>query len=380
MLTFFILTTQMGCRKLSYYEGEGCLEKSPLKILGAPEEKIQSSFFCNSYTPFGLSMESLSYKRFGGKGNDFKFNSKEADEELGLNWYAYGFRNYDPQLGRWHVKEPLADLMAGISPYTYAYNNPVVFRDLMGLMPGQNRPSYLQSALDTSADSDGDGFVTPSEQFIFDNNNEGGGFDFAKEQNQRRKNKVSLPGGRIIQGDGTDDELFRVIEHDINRIHIFYKSYFANMQNSGNAYFQAAKFAAFLSQTSLVVNETRATLDVINTYRNSPRTKLQRAFPRHFKGNSKAVNNSLKALKVAKSVGRNLARPFFFIAVGLSTVDAATNPSASNIIWNGVDIGVGAAALGLAATPVGWIVGVGATVYFTGRLAYDLYDVYNEGN
>jgi len=182
----------------------------------------------DDYYPFGLSIEALSYQRFGGKGNDFKFNSKEADEELGLNWYAYGFRNYDPQLGRWHVQEPLADLMAGISPYAYAYNNPVVFRDLMGLMPGQNRPSYLQSALDTSADSDGDGFVTPSEQFIFDTNNEGGGFDFAKEQNQRRKNKVSLPGGRIIQGDGTDDELFRVIEHGNQRVHIFYESFFAH--------------------------------------------------------------------------------------------------------------------------------------------------------
>jgi len=267
----------------------------------------------DDYYPFGLSIEALSYKRFGGKGNDFKFNSKEADEELGLNWYAYGFRNYDPQLGRWHVQEPLADLMAGISPYAYAYNNPVAFVDLMGLMPGQNRPSFLQSGLDTSADSDGDGFVTPSEQFIFDTNNEGGGFDFAKEQNQRRKNKVSLPGGRIIQGDGTDDELFRVIEHGNQRVHIFYESFFAH---GGDVSFGQSRGRDFFNSSAGGFNWLNNAAAQSTIFGSGITITTNQVKPRYW-----GPNDFARAAKTANRFGKRLG----VLGLGLTAIDIGSN-------------------------------------------------------
>jgi len=39
-----------------------------------------------------------------------KYNSKEFQDELDLNAYDFGARNYDPTLGRWLSIDPLAEL------------------------------------------------------------------------------------------------------------------------------------------------------------------------------------------------------------------------------------------------------------------------------
>src|SRR5690554_4024924 len=62
----------------------------------------------------------------------YKFNGKEFQDELGLNWYDYGARNYDPALGRWNVIDPLAENYSSYTPYTYAINNPIFFVDPNG--------------------------------------------------------------------------------------------------------------------------------------------------------------------------------------------------------------------------------------------------------
>ncbi|TAF60536.1 MAG: RHS repeat-associated core domain-containing protein, partial [Flavobacterium sp.] len=52
----------------------------------------------NHYYPFGLKH---SYTNTAVSDYKYKYNGKEYQDELGLNMYDYGARNYDPALGRW---------------------------------------------------------------------------------------------------------------------------------------------------------------------------------------------------------------------------------------------------------------------------------------
>ncbi|RTY77504.1 RHS repeat-associated core domain-containing protein [Flavobacterium sp. LS1P28] len=90
----------------------------------------------NNYYPFGL--------KHAGYGNTisstngalkYKYNGKELQDELGLNFYDYGARNYDPAIGRWMNVDPLAEKMLNWSAYSYAFNNPMRFTDPTGMEP-----------------------------------------------------------------------------------------------------------------------------------------------------------------------------------------------------------------------------------------------------
>jgi len=139
----------------------------------------------NNYYPFGMLNEGLSDPGITDPINNYKYNGKELQKELNLEWLDYGARFYDPQIGRWHVQDPLredeymyefdqayrADLsyegyeiddeslvegkryvsdIIGLfspvningensavhynsSPYTYCLNNPISYRDFFGL-------------------------------------------------------------------------------------------------------------------------------------------------------------------------------------------------------------------------------------------------------
>jgi RHS repeat-associated protein len=107
--------------------------------------------------------------------NKYKFNdgnelqSKEFSDGSGLEIYDAGFRMYDPQIGRFHQLDPLADLFEGYSPYVFALNNPILMNDPLGLAadtaqpgvpemepvivtPGNNSPSNAPQLVSNTSD------------------------------------------------------------------------------------------------------------------------------------------------------------------------------------------------------------------------------------
>ena len=103
----------------------------------------------NHYYPFGLkhsnyNVDQVEFKQdeTGGiyavlkpveRGKyQYKYNGKEFQDELGLNVYAYGWRDYDPAIGRFLKIDRFAEKYSSVTPYNYAGNNPVYFVDIKG--------------------------------------------------------------------------------------------------------------------------------------------------------------------------------------------------------------------------------------------------------
>ena len=65
------------------------------------------------------------------EGDNFAFQQNEL--KLEFHCYDYGARFYDAALARWHVIDPMIEKHFDYTGYAYAYNNPILFIDVMGL-------------------------------------------------------------------------------------------------------------------------------------------------------------------------------------------------------------------------------------------------------
>ncbi|MDG7000193.1 MAG: RHS repeat-associated core domain-containing protein, partial [Nitrososphaerota archaeon] len=83
----------------------------------------------NDYYPFGETMPGRSQFN-SGPDTRYQFTSKELDAETGL--YHLGARSYDPWSGRFEETDPLSDFYPDQSPYSYSFDNPILFEDASG--------------------------------------------------------------------------------------------------------------------------------------------------------------------------------------------------------------------------------------------------------
>jgi RHS repeat-associated protein len=83
----------------------------------------------DDYYPFGM----LHKPQSPNNDNKYLYNGKELQQDMNLNWYDYGARFYDPQIGRWTTPDPLAEKYRRWSPYTYGVDNPIRFKDPDGM-------------------------------------------------------------------------------------------------------------------------------------------------------------------------------------------------------------------------------------------------------
>ena len=87
------------------------------------------------YYPFGTTLPGRTFQDNRFSGYRFSFNGKENDKEGmggGGSTYDYGFRIYNPQLGKFLSVDPSAKSFAFYSPFHFAGNKPIVALDLDG--------------------------------------------------------------------------------------------------------------------------------------------------------------------------------------------------------------------------------------------------------
>jgi RHS repeat-associated protein len=116
-----LLNLNQGGQNYSYmYDGKG-------NVMGLIDsaEAVQASY---RYDVFGNLKE-----KTGTLDQPFQFSTKRYDELTGLS--NYGFRFYNPAIGRWMTRDPLGE-SGGINLYGFVGNNPINFVDPYGLAKG----------------------------------------------------------------------------------------------------------------------------------------------------------------------------------------------------------------------------------------------------
>ena len=108
------------------------------------------------YYAFGLKIAGISSVKLGDLNegmldNKNLYNDKEIFDDADLNWYDYGFRNYDAQIGRFTQLDPLTDEYPELTPYQYASDEPIANVDMDGLESYQSLTPVVVQGLSRTA-------------------------------------------------------------------------------------------------------------------------------------------------------------------------------------------------------------------------------------
>lgn len=131
------------------------------EIVNGTSVTAYSTFIASSqdYYPFGMQMPNRGFNANVGNYR-FGFNGKENDNEVkgNGNQQDYGFRIYDPRIGKFLSVDPLTKSYPWYTPYQFSGNCPIWCIDLDGLEPVPRNYSY-QDRKDLFGDID-ETFVT----------------------------------------------------------------------------------------------------------------------------------------------------------------------------------------------------------------------------
>jgi RHS repeat-associated protein len=107
---------------------------------------VRLSYTKNPSTNVLTILDESNYYPFGLKHSPYnaiapmqeykvKFQGQERQDELGLNWDSFKYRNYDYAIGRFHSIDPLCEKYNTWTPYAFSGNRVVDSRELEGLEP-----------------------------------------------------------------------------------------------------------------------------------------------------------------------------------------------------------------------------------------------------
>ena len=149
-----------------------------------------------NYYPFGLEHEGYNVAITStNQALKYSYNGKEINEELGINWYDYHARMYDPSIGRMLNIDPHSDSYYGINSYNYTLNNPVLLID----------PDGKDSVISIQ-----DGVITVSTQIYI----------YGSGANQKEANKIE----KAIQSMFGDHNEFKFTDEEGNEFDVKFET------------------------------------------------------------------------------------------------------------------------------------------------------------
>ncbi len=85
----------------------------------------------------------------------YKFQGQERQDELGLNWDSFKWRNYDYAIGRFMSIDPLTEEYHTWSPYVFSGNRVIDSRELEGLEPHSTNKDFQEASRNFSQQYNG---------------------------------------------------------------------------------------------------------------------------------------------------------------------------------------------------------------------------------